>query len=164
MSDQLSRRGFLSGGAAALVMGAGVREAHAQGAGYTIDTYPFRPDGVLTQIGFLQVDMDIGLLHPETGAPSIGFYAALDYNHGQPFGAAWKNTYRKFMKDMSVHDPDKGTMIMIANHIRVHAVPAKQIADAYYKAKNVWDARPDLRVAGAYGEPNGFDDLDVRFG
>lgn len=64
---------------------------------YTIDTYPYQPDDVYAQIGHRSVNMDIGLLRPQDGAPTLGFYAALDTAHGEPFSDHWKTTYRRFL-------------------------------------------------------------------
>ncbi len=149
MSNSITRRDFLKGAAAIPLLSVIPNTLLAAPSGHTIDTYPYKPDGVYAQIGHNKVNMDVGLLNPKTGGPTIGFYASLDANHGTPFGTAWKNIYRTFLKSKSVHDPDRGTMIQVVNHILAHAVTEEQIADAYYTAKDAWDKNPDLRIASA---------------
>ncbi len=142
--NEINRRAFLLAGAGALVPGTG----NAQTNTYTIDDYPYKPDGTEARIGHRVINMDLGLLHPNDGAPTIGFYASLDHSHGAPFGENWKATFRKFFKGQDVHSKDKGTIILIANHIRAHGVPVEQLTKAYNDAKAAWDANPNLRLAG----------------
>lgn len=145
----MNRRELIKGSLVSAMALALPADGQAQGLHYTIDTYPYRADPVtIPQFGIWRdVAMDVSLLHPETGAPTIGFYAALDRYHGEPFGEAWTNTYRKYIGDRSVHDPDRGAMIQIVNHIRTHAVTADQFSQAYHIAKAAWDQNASLRLA-----------------
>ena len=145
----MNRRQFIKGALASAFCTAMPYDLRAQTPGYTMNTYPYRPDAVsVPRLGiWTNVNMDVSLLHPDTGAPTIGFYASLDKSHGEPFGPAWKMTYRKYFGSRSVHDQDRGTMIQIVNHIRSHAVTAEQFTQAYHIAKNAWDRNSSLRLA-----------------
>lgn len=147
----MNRRELIKGSLASAMALALPANGQAQGFHYSIDTYPYRADPVaISQFGIWRnVAMDVSLLHPETGAPTIGFYASLDRYHGEPFSEAWTNTYRKYIGNRSVHDPDRGTMIQIVNHIRTHAVTADQFTQAYNIAKSAWDQNTSLRLAQA---------------
>ncbi len=148
--EELYRRQFLGGALSAVAVSGIPSGSKAESPGYTMDTYPYKPDNVFTPVFGIwpKVNMDIGLLHPGTGAPTIGFYASLDQTHGIPFGDAWKLIYGKFFGDRSVHDQDRGAMLLIAYHIASHGVPPEHFKQAYNIAKKAWDERPDLRLAG----------------
>lgn len=157
MTELLSRRNFILSGAAALAFPA---EAVAQTPRDRLRTYNFNPDGVYAAVNSFHdgapIEMDIGLLHPQTGAPSIGFYAALDPAHGEPFSLGWNNFYNRYFGDRSVHDPDRGLLIQIVNHIRAHGIPVEAFTESYNRAKTEWDQRPDLRFA-ELPQPKEFD-------
>ena len=149
MTDLKRRNLILSGLAAGIFSGA---QAFAQSApGYTVDNYPYQPDDVFTVLGRRNVNMDIGLLHPQTGAATSGWYASLDPYHGTPFGSlGWRNFYRNRIGS-DVHDTDQGTLLLLGRHITSHGITVDEIVNAYKVAKSHWDGNPQLRVAGLSG-------------
>jgi hypothetical protein len=141
----MNRREFLTVASGALATTLSPAISIAGENAVTIDDYNFTPDGINALIGPKLVDLDVGLLHPDTGGATAGFYASLDTSHGTPFGDPWKRVYKNYIRDRSVHDTDRGTLILIARHVMIHAVTVEQMTKAYSVTKNLWDQRPELR-------------------
>ncbi|MGH1398220.1 MAG: hypothetical protein ACRBCT_03305 [Alphaproteobacteria bacterium] len=151
MSSILSRRDIVLGGLSLAASQTFPPNAAAQATNYTIRNYPFRPDGIFAPIKYIHndelINMDVGLLHPQTGGATMGFYAALDPNHGEAFSPAWKQFYQRHFGNRSVHDTDRGKLIQFAQHIGGHGIQPNQMHEAYNRLKATWDQKPDLRLS-----------------
>lgn len=156
MAEFITRRELILGAAAAAFA---PNAAQSQTRAYTVDNYPYQPDGVYAPLGGRNVNMDIGLLHPQTGGATSGWYASLDPYHGTPFGSlGWRNFYRHRIGN-DVHDTDRGTLLLLGQHITAHGITVDEIVNAYNIAKSSWDNNPSLRIAAV----NTLEHRDIRF-
>lgn len=106
-------------------------------------SYTFQPDAIV-MIGGQAVPVDLALLG-DHGEETTGFYASLDTDHGAAFSPGWQATYAPFLTE-GLRNTNLARVTQVKTHLQVHGMGIAPFEEAYHKAKQVWDAHPELRA------------------